>query len=283
MPRRSGTGGPWATSQPPGDEGPLPVRGRATPSSRAATHAPELVPYEEAHTAADPLTRLKAHALTVVLAVVPASCAVFAGITRRLQVGDAVFLQRRTASSPMRARWRRYLLEVQPHDPLAARRVADSSATVLTLEDAGRGNEPGTPYAHFLDDAGIADVATVYLRSAGAIVGAIAVVRDDDEARFSGHEVMLLRRLQPLLEHAYVYAREPAPDAPRPDALATAGLTPREMEVAQLVAIGSTNAEIARALHMSLATVKTHLTQIYAKLGLRSRTQLAILVRPQSG
>jgi DNA-binding NarL/FixJ family response regulator len=53
--------------------------------------------------------------------------------------------------------------------------------------------------------------------------------------------------------------------------------------VAQLVAIGATNADIARALSVSLATVKTHLTQIYAKLGVRSRTQLAVVLRDGTG
>ena len=70
-----------------------------------------------------------------------------------------------------------------------------------------------------------------------------------------------------------------APREPR----AFAGLTAREAEVAQLVAVGATNAEIARALSVSLATVKTHLTQIYAKVGVRSRTQLAVVLRPGKG
>jgi ATP/maltotriose-dependent transcriptional regulator MalT len=56
------------------------------------------------------------------------------------------------------------------------------------------------------------------------------------------------------------------------------GLTAREREVAGLVAHGSSNADIARALTMSQATVKTHLTKIYAKLGVRTRTQLAVLL-----
>ena len=41
---------------------------------------------------------------------------------------------------------------------------------------------------------------------------------------------------------------------------------------------GATNAEIARSLHLTQTTVKTHLTRIYGKLGIRSRTQLAIVL-----
>ncbi|MFN0030402.1 MAG: helix-turn-helix transcriptional regulator [Acidimicrobiales bacterium] len=54
-----------------------------------------------------------------------------------------------------------------------------------------------------------------------------------------------------------------------------ASLTPTERLVAELVAQGSTNAEIATALLMSGATVKSHLTHIYAKVGVRNRTALA--------
>ena len=53
------------------------------------------------------------------------------------------------------------------------------------------------------------------------------------------------------------------------------GLTPAERRVASLVAEGRTNREIAAALFLSERTVASHLTHIYAKLGVRSRTELA--------
>jgi NarL family two-component system response regulator LiaR len=53
-------------------------------------------------------------------------------------------------------------------------------------------------------------------------------------------------------------------------------LTARELEVVQLVALGNSNQEIARALFISDKTVKTHISNILAKLGLQDRTQLAI-------
>ena len=49
-------------------------------------------------------------------------------------------------------------------------------------------------------------------------------------------------------------------------------------EVAELVAEGLSNEEIASRLFLSLATVKSHLTASMRRLGVRSRTQLAILV-----
>jgi DNA-binding NarL/FixJ family response regulator len=49
-------------------------------------------------------------------------------------------------------------------------------------------------------------------------------------------------------------------------------LTAREIEVLQQVARGASNKETARRLHISEATVKTHLIHIYAKLGVNDRT-----------
>ncbi|CAL9568183.1 Transcriptional regulatory protein LiaR [Nocardiopsis dassonvillei] len=54
-------------------------------------------------------------------------------------------------------------------------------------------------------------------------------------------------------------------------------LTDREREVADAVAAGLSNAEIARALHMSLGTVKAHISNTLAKLGLAGRVPLALL------
>jgi DNA-binding NarL/FixJ family response regulator len=50
-------------------------------------------------------------------------------------------------------------------------------------------------------------------------------------------------------------------------------LTPREAEVLRLIAAGKSNREIARALFVSEATVKTHVNRIFAKTGSRDRTQ----------
>jgi DNA-binding CsgD family transcriptional regulator len=57
------------------------------------------------------------------------------------------------------------------------------------------------------------------------------------------------------------------------------GLTPAESRVAALVAEGRTNREVAATLFLGERTVETHLTHIYAKLGVRSRTELARRLR----
>lgn len=63
-------------------------------------------------------------------------------------------------------------------------------------------------------------------------------------------------------------APDHAGDPPLPD-----GLTPRESEVLRLIAAGRSNREIAGALFITEATVKTHINNLFAKAGLRDRAQ----------
>jgi DNA-binding NarL/FixJ family response regulator len=56
-------------------------------------------------------------------------------------------------------------------------------------------------------------------------------------------------------------------------------LSPRELEVARAVGRGLSNAEISAELHLSVATVKAHVSKLLEKLGLNNRVQIALLVR----
>jgi DNA-binding NarL/FixJ family response regulator len=65
-------------------------------------------------------------------------------------------------------------------------------------------------------------------------------------------------------------AEEPAPKTP---------LTGREMEVLCLVSQGLSNRQVARKLNLSVRTIEAHLTHIYNKLGVGSRTEAAVLAQ----
>jgi DNA-binding CsgD family transcriptional regulator len=60
------------------------------------------------------------------------------------------------------------------------------------------------------------------------------------------------------------------------DLLRTAGLSGRELEVAQLVATGLSNKEVASQLYVSEKTVKFHLTNIFKKTNTKSRSQFIV-------
>ena len=55
--------------------------------------------------------------------------------------------------------------------------------------------------------------------------------------------------------------------------LESLGITPRELEILELIAAGLSNKEIAERVHVSENTVKTHSSRVFDKLGARRRTQ----------
>jgi DNA-binding NarL/FixJ family response regulator len=84
----------------------------------------------------------------------------------------------------------------------------------------------------------------------------------------------------------YALSTEDTSPQPLPEPRAAASpesITPREEEIAALVARGLTNRQIASELSISEHTVATHVSKIMRKLGLSSRSQLAAWVADQQG
>jgi DNA-binding NarL/FixJ family response regulator len=81
--------------------------------------------------------------------------------------------------------------------------------------------------------------------------------------------------LSPSVTRRLIAAFVHGPGAGRPSALPE-GVTERELEVLRLIASGFSNAELAEHLHLSMATVKTHIGRLLAKLQARDRAQLVI-------
>jgi DNA-binding NarL/FixJ family response regulator len=103
-----------------------------------------------------------------------------------------------------------------------------------------------------------------------ALVSAIRAVHD-------GHLLLAPEAAGPLLRSA----GSPGAGSPRGG---PGALTSREREVLAELAQGRSNREIARALHVSEKTVKTHVSSVLAKLGVQDRTQAALIaVRREQG
>ncbi|MEV6503841.1 response regulator transcription factor [Streptomyces prunicolor] len=151
-----------------------------------------------------------------------------------------------------------------------------------------RAEHPGTQVVvltTFADDASLFPAlragARGYLtKDAGGdeIVRAVESVLSGDAGLSPSIQRRLLERLS-----------EPEPQPQPGPAEPPDGLTARETEVLLLIAEGLTNQEIARALHVSTATVKTHINNLFAKTGLKERAQAVRyaygkgLVRPPAG
>ncbi len=94
------------------------------------------------------------------------------------------------------------------------------------------------------------------------------------------HAVRVVSRGESMLAPAVIarllqqFTRRPPAGRLPPE---LAALTDRETAVARLVARGMSNAEIGAQLFLSEATVKTYVSRLLAKLGLRDRVQVAVL------
>jgi DNA-binding NarL/FixJ family response regulator len=151
-----------------------------------------------------------------------------------------------------------------------------------------RAEHPGTQVVvltTFADDASLFPAlragARGYLtKDAGGdeIVRAVESVLSGDAGLSPSIQRRLLERLS-----------APEPQPPSGPAEPSDGLTARETEVLVLIAEGLTNQEIARKLHVSTATVKTHINNLFGKTGLKDRAQAVRyaygkgLVRPPAG
>jgi DNA-binding NarL/FixJ family response regulator len=101
------------------------------------------------------------------------------------------------------------------------------------------------------------------------LVAAVRLVRSGDALLAPSITRRLIERFAP---------RDAEPASSQPVVHADlSDLTPREVEVLRLLARGLSNAEIAAALTLSQATVKTHVARILAKLQLRDRVQAVVL------
>ena len=115
--------------------------------------------------------------------------------------------------------------------------------------------------------------------------GASGFLLKDVRPRDLGHAVRTVAAGDSLVAPAVTrrlldeFVRRPPPGR-RPDRLAP--LTDRELEVLTLIARGWSNAQIAGHLVLSETTVKTHVTRILTKLGLRDRVQ-AVVVAYETG
>ena len=148
-------------------------------------------------------------------------------------------------------------------------------------EAVSTGVEAGTPLdaaraqilaARALSAGGQADDAVATLRQAQATLAVCGAHRYRDEAARE------LRQLGHRVPRAGRPRTEGSPASPRVSSDATV-LSPREQQVAELVALGLTNRQIGADLHLSDRTVESHLAKAFSKLGVSNRAAVAARIR----
>lgn len=178
-------------------------------------------------------------------------------------------------------------------------RREEAAATLSSLERAAETQEhpwalatAARARAHLLSAAGDLDGAEVSLRRALALHGTLELPLDEARARLAlgavHRRARRRREARAELESAHGafvrlgatgFAERAAEELARVAGRRRAeGLTPTEQRVAGLVAEGLTNRQIAERLVVSVAAIEAHLTRIYAKLGVRRRTELVLKV-----
>lgn len=167
-------------------------------------------------------------------------------------------------------------------DPCHPRRFAGGGETLVRLRDL---LEPGSfvrseYYRDFFRRIGVRHEVELFLRDGRRIVAGLSLLRSPRRGEFADHELDRLAGARPFVELAL--ATRSRPRSLERALVADFGLTEREIEVVRRVAAGARNEEIARALFVSLPTVKTHLQHVFDKLNVRSRTELAARVHALS-
>ena len=156
------------------------------------------------------------------------------------------------------------LADAEAAEKLARLRDIPHTPSVLALIRYYRGDVAERPQAEPLDaeqaigaarECGDTERAKALLQQVAADAGRGGALRLRDEAARE------LRRLGTRVAARHRHTRDD-------------DLTAREREVAQLVAGGRSNKQVAATLFLSEGTVENTLTRVYAKLGVRSRTQL---------
>jgi DNA-binding NarL/FixJ family response regulator len=172
---------------------------------------------------------------------------------------------------------------VRPDVVLMDVRMPGTDGIEATRQLAGAG--PAAPRVLILTTFDLDEYVYDALRAgaSGFLLKDVTAERLFDAVRIiAAGEALLAPTVTRRLIGEFTQLRPQATEAAGAAATALAALTPRETQVLRLVAEGLSNPEIARRLVVTEETVKTHVSRVLAKLGLRDRTQ-AVVTAYESG
>jgi DNA-binding CsgD family transcriptional regulator len=148
---------------------------------------------------------------------------------------------------------------------------ATSLARAIALRDLRR----SVYYADHLHRYELEDGVEIVLVDQRRIVGDLRIWRSRSARRMGEHEELMLELIAPSVLKALKKYSEARVASVRQAVARASGvrLSPRELEILELMRAGNTDKEIARALDISFWTVRTHISALLRKLGVRNRTE----------
>lgn len=237
-----------------------------------------LLDYRDAIRNSDPVSRSAGLALDFVTRMVSAPLAMFLVNSNPPESRLTVLKADPILGADSERLGEEYLDTLDDQDPVLA--AANNGGRVSLVGTETLAEKPffteSTFLNSFLSDNGLGPIVILYLRDGESAPSCVlALIRSNGELEFNERERGFLRHAAPVLAQSYHSAVNMTSDAPGRNGVASL-LTTREFEVATMAAQGARNEEIAEALHISAGTVKTHLRNIYSKLGVDSRIHLSL-------
>jgi len=247
-----------------------------TTRARARAPTPRVLLAESTRSSTDPRLRTMAKILEFLVELVDAKLAVFYAVDHHLRYGPEPAVAH---AAPPRAFdvsrvLRRYAGLIGATSAFAPR-FAGPDVRVLTVQELSPADRrivqsvPNTP---------VTPRAALYLHDLGRIVAAISVMRPAGSPDLSIADAGALRRAHPVFEEAYALARGASAAAAANERVTRVRFTTREREVAELLSLAATNNEIAEILQISRNTVKIHVRNLLAKLGVANRRQAMVML-----
>jgi DNA-binding CsgD family transcriptional regulator len=177
---------------------------------------------------------------------------------------------------------RRYLEGMGRYDPLQIGQLARRGKPVARLAEEWK-HVPSADYLRYRRFASAFDVNDMLefiFRRDGRIFAGISVAWPDERS-IPESALGMAQPIHAYLEFNLRHLTRASETAEAPALrLEKFGLTRREVEVSELLCCGRTNREIGECLSIGLATVKTHVVNIFCKLGVETRTAaVAVLTR----
>jgi len=160
----------------------------------------------------------------------------------------------------------RYMHRMGRFDPLHPKHATARQTARLQDEFEHNLTAETATYRSFTSQFGITDMVELFFRRDDRIVAGMSLMWDI-RCKVSDGTMQMARKIHNYLE----FNLAPGADSSLDDATRYR-LTARELEVARLLRCGRTNREIGDCLHISVATVKSHLSHIFEKLGVETRS-----------